>query len=70
MNGVVYYEAKGPRVNRQGVWEPHSREGHVGLLTPVPQAFFSNLNPLELFHIVRDLRFGAAESWLVFQRSL
>lgn len=69
MASVVHYEAKGPRVHCRGVRAPDSLEGLVCLLTLVLEALFSTVNRLELFEIVRELRFGATESWLAFRRS-
>lgn len=69
MTGVVYYESNDPHVHR---WEDRAPEGlefPVRLLTPIPDALFSNITRLSLFEIFWALRFGAAESWLAVRRS-
>lgn len=66
---VMYYEAKDPRVTRRGFRVPHGMEEPVGLLTPVLEAFFSNVSRLGSFKIVSNLHFGAVEASLAFQRS-
>lgn len=69
MTGVVHNEAKDHLVYPRGFHAPEGLEGPVGFPMPVPEAMFSNLNGLELFEIVKELRFGASESWMALCRS-
>lgn len=62
MTGVVYCKAWDPRFHHRGVRVPDGLKGPVGLLTPIPEALYSNINRLGLFDIVSASRFGAAES--------
>lgn len=69
VTGVVYYESRDPCIYCRGVEVPNGMSESVGLLMPVLEAFYSIMNRLNLFDIVKERHFGAAESWMAFRRS-
>lgn len=55
----MYYESKDPRVHRTGIHASDGSGETLGLLTPVTEALFSNLNSIGLFEIFRSHGFEA-----------
>lgn len=61
MIGVKYYESKDPCVHHRGVPAPDGVKEPLRLISPVPEALFSNFNQLELSEIFRGYELGATE---------
>lgn len=69
ITGIEYYESRDPCVYHRGIEVPYGTEGPLGVLKPISEALFLNVNCIEQLKIVRDFHSRVTESWMAFQRS-